>query len=46
MAKRWSENELQFIKDNYKTLSDAEIAKELGRAESAVATKRKRLSLQ
>lgn len=46
MAKRWSENELQFIKDNYKKLSDAEIAKELGRAESAVATKRKRLSLQ
>lgn len=46
MTKKWSEDELQFIKDNYETLTDAEIAEKLGRTESAVATKRKRMSLQ
>lgn len=46
MTNKWSEDELQFIKDNYETLTDAEIAEKLGRTESAVATKRKRLSLQ
>ena len=46
MTKKWSEDEIQFIKDNYETLTDAEIAEKLGRTETAVATKRKRMSLQ
>ncbi len=45
MTKKWSEDEIQFIKDNYETLTDAEIAEKLGRTEQAVITKRKRLSL-
>ena len=45
MTKKWSEDELQFIKDNYETLTDAEIAEKLGRTEQSVITKRKRLSL-
>ena len=42
MTKKWSEDEIQFIKDNYETLTDAEIAEELGRTRSSVETKRKR----
>lgn len=46
MTKKWSKDEIQFIKDNYEALTDTEIAEKLGRTESAVATKRKRMSLQ
>lgn len=41
--KEWNNNDIQFLIDNYKEMSDAEIAKELGRTECAVATRRKRL---
>ena len=30
MAKRWSESEIQFIKDNYETLSDTGIGEKIG----------------
>lgn len=45
MSKKWEEGEIEFIKNNYKILSDEEIAKELGRSESSISTRRKRLGL-
>lgn len=46
MSKKWKEEEIQFIKENYTKLSDKEIAIELDRTESSVATKRKHLGFK
>lgn len=43
MSKKFSESEIQFIRDNYKNMTDFEMAKELKRTESSITTKRKRL---
>ena len=45
MGNKWNDKELQFLKDNYKILSDEEMANELHRTKSSIATKRKRLLL-
>lgn len=44
MRKSWTEEEMQFIADNYEIMTDAEIGEVLGRTASAVATRRKRYS--
>ena len=46
MSKKWEENEIKFIKENYTTLSDKEIAIILGRTEESVKTRRKRIGVK
>jgi len=41
----WNRHETRFLKDNYTTLKDEEIAKKIGRTRFAVRTKRKKLGL-
>lgn len=44
MRKKWTENEIQFIKDNYEIMSDEELGKHLsGHPLSSIITKRKDL---
>lgn len=40
--KKWTEEEVQFIINNFNTMTDAEIGQVLGRTECAVMTKRKK----
>ena len=47
MRNCWTQDELETIQNNYKTLSDAELADLLPRhSEASIATKRKRIGLQ
>lgn len=46
MSRKWEDNEIQFLKDNYTILSDKEIANELDRTESSISTKRKKLGFK
>lgn len=44
---RWTQDELDYIYDNYKTMSDKELSEYLGtHSENSVATKRKQMNLQ
>ena len=45
MINKWSEEELQYLRDNHDKMSDEEIGRHLGRTESGVTTKRKRIGL-
>ena len=42
-CRRWTSEEEQYIRDHWKTQSDAEMAAALKRMESAVRTKRREL---
>lgn len=44
-GKRWTQEEYDFLEENYGRMSIAAIAKKLGRTEQAIKTKRERLSL-
>lgn len=46
MAKKWEEEEIKFIRENYKSLTDFEIGQKLGRSASSIKTKRQRLKLE
>ena len=43
---RWSQDELVFLKDNYKDMSDEEIGKKLNRKKNSVKSKRQREGLR
>lgn len=45
MSKKWTETEIQFLKDNYLIMTDLEMAEKLNRSSSAVQTKRKKIGL-
>lgn len=45
MAKLWSENEINFLKENYLNLSDSEIGSKIGRSSNSVERKRSALGL-
>lgn len=46
MRKKWTKDELDFIKDNYENMSDKEISKVLiNHSECSITTKRKRMGL-
>ena len=46
MAKKYSDKEIEFIKQNYQVLSKVEIGKKLGRPRSALAHKLNNLGLK
>ena len=46
MAKYWEDNEIEFIKNNYKNMTDAEIGQALNRSASSIKTKRQRLKYE
>lgn len=43
---RWTKEEIKFLKENYKTMSDQDIANTLNRTESGVVSKRSELKLK
>lgn len=46
MYRKWTEDDIQYISDNYKTVGDVAIAKHLNRTKKAVYSKRRVLGLE
>lgn len=46
MRKQWNENEINFIKENYKTMTNKDIAEKIGRTKTAVDLKINKLGLK
>ena len=46
MYRKWTEDDIQYISDNYKTVGDVEMAKYINRTKKAVYSKRKDLGLK
>ena len=46
MRKQWNENEIKFIKENYKTMTNKDIAEKIGRTKTAVDLKINKLGLK
>ena len=46
MYRKWTEDDIQYISDNYKTVGDVEMAKRINRTKKAVYSKRKMLGLE
>ena len=43
---RWTANQINFLKDNWKTMNDDEIASVIGRTRKSIRHKRQRLGLE
>jgi len=46
VAKKWTKEEEKFIEENWKSLSDAEIAKEIDRTKNAIRNRRNKLGIK
>ena len=44
-GENWSNGEIEYLKLNYKSMNDEEIAEKLGRSSASVASKRRKLGL-
>lgn len=45
MAKRWTDTEISFLKENYQNMTSAQIGEKLGKSENAVQRKKEHLKL-